>query len=64
LTVETPAATRLERAPSVAPVTPAAASRSFAFPRADILLCLVLFVMAIVPRAAWVTYTDRPPQGR
>jgi 4-amino-4-deoxy-L-arabinose transferase-like glycosyltransferase len=60
LTVETPAAARLERATSVAP---AAAARSFAFPRADILLCLILFTMAIVPRAAWVTYTDRPPQG-
>jgi len=31
--------------------------------RLDIVLALVVFVMAIVPRAAWVAYNDRAPQG-
>jgi 4-amino-4-deoxy-L-arabinose transferase-like glycosyltransferase len=31
--------------------------------RLDILLAIVVFAMAIVPRAAWVAYNDRPPQG-
>ncbi len=31
--------------------------------RAELLLMLALFVLAIIPRAAWVAYNDRPPQG-
>jgi 4-amino-4-deoxy-L-arabinose transferase-like glycosyltransferase len=28
-----------------------------------VLLCVLVFGMAIVPRAAWIAYNDRPPQG-
>lgn len=54
------------------PATTHLDSRSFTAPRAtsrlagarlDIVLALVVFAMAIVPRAAWVAYNDRPPQG-
>jgi len=31
--------------------------------RIDLVLMLALFVLAIVPRAAWVAYNDRAPQG-
>lgn len=31
--------------------------------RLDLILMLALFVLAIVPRAAWVAYNDRPPRG-
>jgi len=31
--------------------------------RLDIVLALIVFTMAIIPRAAWVAYNDRPPQG-
>ena len=31
--------------------------------RNDLLLALAIFVAAIVPRAAWIAYNDRPPQG-
>ncbi|HYM15083.1 MAG TPA: glycosyltransferase family 39 protein [Dehalococcoidia bacterium] len=31
--------------------------------RLDLLLMLLLFALAIVPRAAWVAYNDRPPRG-
>jgi 4-amino-4-deoxy-L-arabinose transferase-like glycosyltransferase len=43
---------------------PAATSRRSTFaPRLDLLLCVLLFAMAIVPRAAWIAYNDRPPKG-
>ena len=29
----------------------------------DIVLCVVLFAIAMAPRAAWIAYNDRPPQG-
>ena len=29
----------------------------------DVALALLMFTMAIIPRAAWVAYNDRPPQG-
>ena len=34
----------------------------FAVPRIDVILMLVLFVTAIVPRAAWTAYNDRAPK--
>ncbi len=53
------------RADAAAPAAPRAAprARAFAVPRIDLLLMLALFVMAMVPRAAWVAYNDRPPKG-
>lgn len=59
MSVETPAAVRIER--EVARETPVV--RAFAVPRIDVVLMLVLFTLAIIPRAAWVAYNDRPPQG-
>lgn len=35
----------------------------FAIPRLDAVLMLILFVTAIVPRAAWVAYNDRAPKA-
>mgnify|MGYP001595148458 CR=1 FL=1 len=31
--------------------------------RLDIVLALAVFALAIAPRAAWIAYNDRPPQG-
>lgn len=42
---------------------PAARARPFAIARVDILLMFALFVIAIIPRAAWIAYNDRAPQG-
>ncbi len=67
MSVETPASGRIERPAAVATVAPAArslqAGRAFVMPRIDVVLMLVLFTMAIVPRAAWVAYNDRAPKG-
>jgi 4-amino-4-deoxy-L-arabinose transferase-like glycosyltransferase len=57
--VEAPSAVRIEG--EVAKATPVA--RTIAVPRIDIILLLVLFVVAIIPRAAWTAYADRAPQG-
>ena len=46
-----------------APPREEAAARSWSIPRLDLILMLALFVMAIVPRAAWIAYNDRPPRG-
>jgi len=64
LSIETPASTRVQQTAAAAagPRTEAAA-RPFVIARIDVLLMLALFVMAIVPRAAWIAYNDRPPQG-
>jgi 4-amino-4-deoxy-L-arabinose transferase-like glycosyltransferase len=29
----------------------------------EVVLCVALFALAMVPRAAWIVYNDRPPQG-
>jgi len=59
VSVETSAAAPVDRA--AARVAPAV--RILAVPRIDLLLMLALFTLAIIPRAAWVAYNDRPPQG-
>jgi len=59
LSLETPAATAERDAPARArPI-----ARAFAVPRIDVVLMLLLFTLAIIPRAAWIAYNDRPPQG-
>lgn len=59
MSLDAPAAARIEpRSITV----PRAESR-LAGMRLDIVLALVVFAMAIIPRAAWVAYNDRPPQG-
>lgn len=39
------------------------AVRRIALARIDILLCVLIFAAAIIPRAAWIAYNDRAPQG-
>ena len=56
MSIETPAAGRDEsevRAPA----------RRRSVPWAEALLCIALFALAMVPRAAWIAYNDRDPQG-
>jgi 4-amino-4-deoxy-L-arabinose transferase-like glycosyltransferase len=71
VSIETPApSTRLAQPPLDAQAEGAASSAAETPPRRagplrriDLWLMLALFVLAIVPRAAWVAYNDRPPQG-
>ncbi len=37
--------------------------RAIAIPRAEILLLVLIFAVAIAPRIAWALYNDRDPQG-
>ncbi len=55
-----PAATPARRG---APARRASRALPFAVPRIDVLIMLLLFVTAIVPRAAWTAYNDRAPRG-
>jgi len=57
VSVETPAAIRTD--PETARETPVV--RAFAVRRIDVLLMVALFILAIIPRAAWVAYRDRAP---
>ncbi|MEX2226653.1 MAG: hypothetical protein WEB52_09415 [Dehalococcoidia bacterium] len=59
MSLDAPAAARVE--PRTIPATHAGAR--LAGLRLDIVLAIVVFAMAIVPRAAWIAYNDRPPQG-
>jgi 4-amino-4-deoxy-L-arabinose transferase-like glycosyltransferase len=63
LSIDTSASQRAEqaRADSAAPV--AVPEQARAGLRLDLSLMLALFAFAIVPRAAWVAYNDRAPQG-
>lgn len=60
MSVENPAASRSESLPHARERT---TSRSIAIDWAMVALCVLVFAMAIVPRAAWVAYNDRAPQG-
>jgi len=62
VSIDTSAPVRAEAAaPTSARTLPRVRALSLA--RIDVLLMLVLFVMAIVPRAAWIAYNDRAPKG-
>lgn len=63
MSIETPASARMERAGRLDGAIVAPAERPRAGVRLDLILMLALFVLAIVPRAAWVAYNDRAPQG-
>lgn len=63
MSIETPASVRIERANGPHGASAAQAERPHTGPRLDLILMLALFVLAIVPRAAWVAYNDRAPQG-
>jgi 4-amino-4-deoxy-L-arabinose transferase-like glycosyltransferase len=64
VSVETPAARRQERGrAATTDLAPAGAERPRRPRRLDLLLALGIFIAAIVPRAAWIAYNDRPPQG-
>ncbi len=45
-----------------APAREARRARAISVPRIDIILMLVLFTVAIIPRAAWTAYNDRAPR--
>lgn len=59
MSVESPPA--ITSQPESAAAAPARDQRRLIM--AEVALALLVFVMAIVPRAAWVAYNDRPPQG-
>lgn len=65
MTIEAPAVTRSDgdapRADERARERARPTRRALA--RADLLIALIVFAMAIAPRAAWVAYNDRAPQG-
>jgi 4-amino-4-deoxy-L-arabinose transferase-like glycosyltransferase len=62
VTIEAPAVAREHEAP-----TPYAAEaerrRAIVLPWATIGLCALMFALAMAPRAAWVAYNDRLPEG-
>jgi 4-amino-4-deoxy-L-arabinose transferase-like glycosyltransferase len=62
MTIEEVAAPVRAPAPATAEMraTPLASARAL---RLDLILCVALFAIAMVPRAAWIAYNDRPPQG-
>lgn len=63
MSIDTPASARpplAAAAPGTALSTGGGGGRST---RITILFCLAIFVLAIVPRAAWIAYNDRDPQG-
>ncbi len=59
MSIDTPVVGPGERAASAPQVPPPRRS----LPWAESLICLALFALAMVPRAAWVAYNDRSPQG-
>jgi hypothetical protein len=59
----TPASAPLAHAGDAAWERPRAEPRDRSALRLDIVLALLLFAVAIAPRAAWVAYNDRAPQG-
>jgi 4-amino-4-deoxy-L-arabinose transferase-like glycosyltransferase len=63
VSVETPLAAR--SAPTPIPSTEQMNEKLLTkrFQRVDLLLCLAIFALSIVPRAAWIAYNDRDPQG-
>jgi 4-amino-4-deoxy-L-arabinose transferase-like glycosyltransferase len=60
LSVDTPATPRPATAPADIPSTRSAGG--WGISRTDIILALLLFAIAMTPRAIWAVYTDRPPQ--
>ncbi len=45
------------------PVRKATPQQAHRVGRRDIILALIIFTLSIIPRAAWIAYNDRPPQG-
>jgi len=60
VSIDTPAATRAEAA---ALRRERSQAERLPFIATQALLCLAVFAAAIIPRAAWVAYNDREPQG-
>ena len=60
MTIDNPAATRAE---TRLDAREESAARRLVIPWVTVALCVAVFAMAIVPRAAWIGYNDRAPQG-
>ena len=64
MSIETPAAIPGDVAPpAYAGAAPKARARTLGLARIDVLLAIAFFVLAMVPRTAWIEYNDRAPQG-
>lgn len=66
MSIDTPAAVPGETAAqssAVARKTPRARARVFGLARIDVFLVIAFFVLAMIPRTAWIEYNDREPQG-
>lgn len=63
MSVETPAATRIASVPAATAAPEVATEQPRSFRRLDLLLCLAIFAISIIPRAAWIAYNDRDPKG-
>lgn len=59
MSLEAPAAAQLD----VAAAAPAERARILTGARLTVALAVAVFALAIIPRAAWVAYNDREPQG-
>ncbi len=63
MSLDTPASQRLGAGLADRAAAAAAGDRRRTDLRLDLALMLAIFVLAIIPRAAWVAYNDRAPQG-
>ena len=70
MSIETPAAkTYAEAEATSRDAAPGAVARVHARPRIltgarlDVLLCIAVFAVAMIPRVAWIEYNARPPRG-
>ena len=62
MSIDTPAVgTRIEQ--EVAPARERSGLRRLAIARADVIIAVAMFALALVPRTAWVAYNDREPEG-
>jgi 4-amino-4-deoxy-L-arabinose transferase-like glycosyltransferase len=63
VSIDTPASQRMDATRADRPAVSVVDESRWLNLRLDLLLMLAVFAVAIVPRAAWVAYNDRAPQG-